>query len=117
MPDEPVIHRGLEGVVVPSKLYSILAAGRPVLAVAPKESDAARIVAECDCGIAVDPDDPAAVANAIRELRGDPTRLEAMGRRAREAATRYTRAAELQRFMGVMEEAARETNGGRHLEE
>ena len=36
------VKRGLEGVVVPSKLYSILAAGRPVLAVAAKESDAAQ---------------------------------------------------------------------------
>ena len=38
------VRRGLEGVVVPSKLYSILAAGRPVLAVAASNSDAARIV-------------------------------------------------------------------------
>ena len=63
------VRRGLEGVVVPSKLYSILAAGRPVLAVAPPESDAARIVVESGCGIAADPDDPAAVAAAIKELR------------------------------------------------
>ncbi|MGC1256273.1 MAG: glycosyltransferase family 4 protein, partial [Candidatus Acidiferrales bacterium] len=40
------VRRGLEGIVVPSKLYSILAAGRPVLAVAPAQSDAARIVVE-----------------------------------------------------------------------
>ncbi|MGA8024170.1 MAG: glycosyltransferase family 4 protein, partial [Candidatus Acidiferrales bacterium] len=38
------VKRGLEGIVVPSKLYSILAAGRPVLAVAAAQSDAARIV-------------------------------------------------------------------------
>ena len=38
------IKRGLEGVVVPSKLYGILAAGRPVLVVARKGSDAARII-------------------------------------------------------------------------
>ena len=110
------VKRGLEGVVVPSKLYSTLAAGRPVLAVAPKESDAARIVTECGCGVAVDPDDPAAVAVAIRELRGDPMRLEAMGRRAREVANRYARVGELQRFVGVLEDAARDANGGRHLE-
>ena len=36
------VRRGLEGVVVPSKLYSILAVGRPVLAVAAAESDATR---------------------------------------------------------------------------
>ena len=58
------IRRGLEGVVVPSKLYSILAAGRPILAVAAAESDAASIVREFGCGLAADPDDPAAVAAA-----------------------------------------------------
>ena len=73
------VRRGLEGVVVPSKLYSILAAGRPVLVVAPAKSDAARIVAESGCGLAADPDDAGAVAAAIRELRSDPVALAEMG--------------------------------------
>ena len=110
------IKRGLEGVVVPSKLYSILAAGRPVLAVAPASSDAARIVAESGCGLAADPDDPAAVAAAIRELRSDPARLCKMGRRARETAEKYARVNELQLFSGIIEKAVLESNGGRHLE-
>ncbi|MGA2718868.1 MAG: glycosyltransferase family 4 protein [Candidatus Acidiferrales bacterium] len=110
------VRRGLEGVVVPSKLYSTLAAGRPVLAVAAKESDAARIVVEAGCGVVADPDDPAAVADAIRRLRADPARLAAMGRRAREVADRYARVNELERFAGIMEDAVQEKNGGRHLE-
>lgn len=109
------VRRGLEGVVVPSKLYSILAAGRPVLAVAAATSDAARIVVESGCGLAADPDDPAAVVAAIRELRGDPSRLAEMGRRARETAKKYATVNELQRFTEIMEEAAGERNGGRHL--
>jgi putative colanic acid biosynthesis glycosyltransferase WcaI len=109
------IKRGLEGVVVPSKLYSILAAGRPVLAVAPDSSDAARIVMESGCGLAADPDDPAAVAAAIRTLRSDPARLCEMGRRARETAEKYARVNELQLFAGIIEQAVLESNGGRHL--
>lgn len=109
------VRRGLEGVVVPSKLYSILAAGRPVLAVAAPESDAARIVVESGCGLAADPDDPAAVAAAIRKLRGDPGRLLEMGRLARETARKYARVNELQRFVAVMEEAVLGKNGGNHL--
>jgi colanic acid biosynthesis glycosyl transferase WcaI len=100
------VKRGLEGVVVPSKLYSILAAGRPVLAVAPLECDAARIVTEAGCGVAADPDDPAAVAQAIRTLRDDPSRLAEMGVRAREAATKYARVDELNRLTAIVEEAA-----------
>ncbi len=109
------IKRGLEGVVVPSKLYSILAAGRPVLAVAPDSSDAARIVTESGCGLAADPDNPAAVAKAICELRSDPARLCEMGRRARETAEKYARVNELQLFVGFIEKAVLESNGGRHL--
>jgi glycosyltransferase involved in cell wall biosynthesis len=110
------VRRGLEGVVVPSKLYSTLAAGRPVLAVAAKESDAARIVVEAGCGVAADPDDPADVADAIRRLRADPAGLLTMGRRAREVANRYARVNELERFAGIMEDAVQGKNGGRHLE-
>lgn len=100
------VRRGLEGVVVPSKLYSVLAAGRPVLAVAAEESDVTRIVRESGCGLAADPDDPAAVAAALRKLRDNPRELTDMGQRAREAAKKYVRVNELKRFVEVMEEAA-----------
>jgi len=112
------VRRGLEGVVVPSKLYSILAAGRPVLAIAAAESDAARIVRESGCGISADPDDPAAIAAAIRELRNDPNRLIQMGIRAKETAAKYARVDELERFAEVVEEAAnhRNNHGDGHLE-
>jgi putative colanic acid biosynthesis glycosyltransferase WcaI len=108
------VRRGLEGVVVPSKLYSILAAGRPVLAVAPSTSDAARIVTESGCGLSADPDDPAAVAAAIRTLRSDPARLVQMGQRARDAAKKYARVNELERFLEILEEVGHERNGGGH---
>jgi glycosyltransferase involved in cell wall biosynthesis len=102
------VRRGLEGVVVPSKLYSILAMGRPVLVVASPSSDAARIVVESGCGLTANPDDPAAVAAAIRELRSDPSRLALMGRRAREVAGKYVKLNELQRFSDIVEQAGLE---------
>jgi glycosyltransferase involved in cell wall biosynthesis len=104
------VRRGLEGIVVPSKLYSILASGRPVLAVAASECDAARIVTREGCGVAADPDDPRAVAEAIRTLRSDPIRLEKMGIRAREVAKSYARVNELNRFTEVIEEAVAKAN-------
>ncbi len=99
------VRRGLEGVVVPSKLYSVLAAGRPVLAVAAEESDVVRIVRESRCGLTADPDDPASVAAALRKMRDDPRELANMGQRAREAAMNYARVNELKRFLEVIEEA------------
>jgi colanic acid biosynthesis glycosyl transferase WcaI len=98
------VKRGLEGVVVPSKLYSTLAAGRPVLAIASPDSDAARIVTASGCGLSADPDDPMGVAAAIRELRNNPPRLAEMGRRARETAKTYARVDELNRFAALMGE-------------
>ena len=103
------VKRGLEGVVVPSKLYSILAAGRPVLAVASTECDASRIATQSECGMAADPDDPVAVAQAIRKLRDCPARLAKMASRARDVASNYTRTKELDRFTAIVEEAAGKT--------
>ena len=106
------VRRGLEGVVVPSKLYSILAAGRPVLAVAPRSSDVARIVLESGCGLVADPDNPAAVAAAISELRANPPRLTMMGQRAREAAGKYAKLNELRRFAEIMDQVGLDAQNG-----
>jgi colanic acid biosynthesis glycosyl transferase WcaI len=109
------VRRGLEGVVVPSKLYSTLAAGRPVLAVADAESDAARVVTDSGCGVAADPDDPAAIAAAIRGLRDDPAKLAHMARQARATAEKYARVIELERFTAIVEDATSQEKGGDHL--
>lgn len=101
------VRRGLEGVVVPSKLYGILAAGKPVLAVAPPSSDAVRIVTAAGCGLAADPDEPSSVAAALRALRSDPARLSEMGRRAREKAREFDREGQLRQLLDVVEEAGR----------
>jgi glycosyltransferase involved in cell wall biosynthesis len=101
------VRRGLEGVVVPSKLFAILAAGRPVLAVAPEGSDVARIVRRYGCGFVADPDDPNAVAAAVRHAMRAPDLLEAMGRRALVAARDFERSGQLARFVQVVEEALR----------
>lgn len=101
------VKRGLEGVVVPSKLYAILAAGRPVLAVTAGHSDVARIVTSAGCGLVADPDDPGAVAAALRELRADPRRRSEMGRKAREKAREFERGAQLRRLREAVEEAGK----------
>jgi colanic acid biosynthesis glycosyl transferase WcaI len=100
------IKRGLEGVVVPSKLYSILAAGRPILALAPEGSDVARVVRRMNCGVVVDPEDPAALAAVIQELARARERLAGMGVRALQAAGDFTRDKELQLFRRVIEDVA-----------
>jgi glycosyltransferase involved in cell wall biosynthesis len=78
------LRRGLAGYIVPSKVYGILAAGKPIIAAVEEGSEPARIVAEHGCGLRVPPEDPQALAEAVQEIRGRS--LEAMGRRARKLA-------------------------------
>ena len=97
------VKRGLEGVIVPSKLYPILAAGKPVLALSTSGTDAARIVAREKCGVVVDPDDPEALAAAIQALAADRDAVVEMGRRARACAAEYDNVLQLRKFIAVME--------------
>jgi len=75
--------RGLSGFVVPSRLYGILAAGRPVIVGADPESETARIVSQVGCGIVLPPGRPELVARAIREAHDGLHDLEAMGAKGR----------------------------------
>lgn len=102
------IKRGLEGVVVPSKLYPTLAAGRPVLGVAPEESDVARILRRTGCGAVADPDDPQSVAQAIRGVLHDSEQLRSMSARARESAFSYDRVKQLAVFTETVESVLKE---------
>jgi len=95
------IKRGLEGVVVPSKMYGILAAGKPIVAVAPRETDAVALGEKTGFSVAADPDYPDDVAKVIRELAADPARIIAMGRAARSAAPGYDRVKELEKFVRI----------------
>jgi glycosyltransferase involved in cell wall biosynthesis len=96
---------GLEGVVVPSKMYGILAAGRPIVAVAPAESDAASLTTRIGCGVAADPDSAEDVAAKILALSAEPRRAREMGEAARAAANDYDRVSELRKFLRIVEEA------------
>jgi len=77
------LKRGLAKASVPSKLYSILAAGRPVLASVDAGTEVARTVAAAGAGIAVAPDDPDAFCAGLDRLLDDPAEAAAMGARGR----------------------------------
>lgn len=96
------VKRGLEGVVVPSKMYGILAAGKPIVAVAPRETDAVALGEKLGFSVAASPDDPVEVAGVIRKLAGDPVRQAQLGVAARVAAPAYDRAKELQKLLYVV---------------
>jgi colanic acid biosynthesis glycosyl transferase WcaI len=74
---------GLAGFVVPSRVYGILAVGRPILAAVESDSETADLVRSVECGVVVPPDRPDLVAQAIRDLASGVHDLEAMGLRGR----------------------------------
>lgn len=100
------IRRGLEGLVVPSKMYNLLAHGRPMLVVATERAEASRLARQHGFGIVADPDDATDVAGSIRTILNAPERLDEMGRCARRLAKTYDRNSELQKFVDVVEDVA-----------
>jgi colanic acid biosynthesis glycosyl transferase WcaI len=82
----------LEGLIVPSKFYSVLAAGRPVLFVGDPKGEIARQVEEAGCGRVFPVGAHAELAAAIRELADRPAQVAEMGERARALwASRFQR--------------------------
>jgi putative colanic acid biosynthesis glycosyltransferase WcaI len=78
---------GLAGFVVPSRLYGIMAAGRPVVAAADPESETAQVVERVGCGMVVPPSRPELLAEVIRDAYEGRYDLDAMGARGRTYVT------------------------------
>lgn len=73
----------LEGLIVPSKFYGVLAVARPVIFIGAGEGELARLIHEHDCGIVVAPGDSDALVAAISRLARDRSAAEGMGERGR----------------------------------
>lgn len=72
-----------EGLVVPSKVYGIAAAGRPIVAIGAKHGEIASLVEGYRCGVVIEPGDSRALAESITALMDDPALCAQMGKRAR----------------------------------
>ena len=73
----------VEGLVVPSKLYAVLAAGRPVVFVGDTQGEMARRIVETGCGRAFPVGAHTELAATLRELAAEPSQVIEMGQRAR----------------------------------
>jgi len=82
--------RNVAGVSVPSRIYNLLAVGRPIIVAAEANSEAALILNEEDIGWVVRPEDPRHLAETIRLAASDREATLEKGRRAALAAQRYT---------------------------
>lgn len=73
----------MEGLSIPSKLYGVLAAGRPVIFIGPQGSEAAALVDEAQCGYSIQPGDTQGAVQAVLAGYEDRALLEKQGQAAR----------------------------------
>ena len=102
---------GMEGLCVPSKFYSILASGRPVLATVSPLSEVARVIDEAQAGVHMDQSATEALAAAVVALSEHPAEAERMGRNARRVLEdQYSMAEVARRYHAVLQAACRPQN-------
>jgi glycosyltransferase involved in cell wall biosynthesis len=94
---------GMAGISVPSRMYNVMAAGRPILAAADPDSELAQVVTEEDLGWVVPPGDAERLAQAVREARADREGVRRKGARARGVVQeRFTLAAALDLYRALL---------------
>jgi putative colanic acid biosynthesis glycosyltransferase WcaI len=89
----------VEDAVIPSKLLTYMAAGKPIVAAVSEKSEAARQIRRANCGVVVAPENPQALVEAVLSLRSDPSLCREYEVNARlYAETHFTKAGILNRY-------------------
>lgn len=100
------LKRGLAGYIVPSKLYGILAAGRPYVAAVEEVCEVAAITRKYNCGLLAEPGNPTDLAEKILMLYHDRTLLNHLGDNARRAALEFDRPIQVRAYYNLFQEVA-----------
>jgi len=83
--------KGMAGISVPSRLYNLMAAGKPILAIVDDDSEVADVIREAELGVTVPPESPKLLTEQILVLKHDPARREQMAVNSRnEAVGKYS---------------------------
>jgi colanic acid biosynthesis glycosyl transferase WcaI len=80
-----ILQPQFESLVVPSKIYGIMAAGRPNIFVGDPKGESAHLLAQTGAGLSVPVRDDAALASTLLELRRNPVECQNLGTNARRA--------------------------------
>lgn len=101
------LKRGLAGTTLPSKIYTIMSAGRAVLAAVDEDSAVRELVERAEIGRWVPPDDADAFAEAVRALWQNRDATRALGQHARaHVVEHYARSAVVDRYDALIREVA-----------
>lgn len=102
---------GMAGISVPSRLYNVMAAGKPIIAVTDGDSELASVVNEEMIGWVVPPNDEEQVVATIRVAKSNTDLLHKMGIRARNAAERkYSFEKIMNSYRGLIDDLEKQTN-------
>lgn len=100
------LQRGLAGYIVPSKLYGILASGRPYVAAVEDSCEVATITERHACGLRAEPGDAPSMADAIRRFHADRAMTARFGEHAREVGLSFDRKLQVARYADVFRQVA-----------
>jgi glycosyltransferase involved in cell wall biosynthesis len=93
----------MAGLSVPSKLYGIMAAGRPVIFIGPKESESAMVIRKAECGHVINPGDVDGGVSALMTYYRHREEIGRQGQAARRYFERhYERTTATERFLEVL---------------
>jgi len=101
------LQQGMAGYIVPSKLYGILASGRPYVAAVETSCEVAAITARYECGLVAEPESARSVADRILELYRDRGLAARLGANARIASLEFDRALQVRRYAELFERLLR----------
>jgi colanic acid biosynthesis glycosyl transferase WcaI len=95
------LQRGLAGYIVPSKLYGVLASGRPYVAAVEDSCEVAELTRTHGCGLVVEPGHAGQLADRIRQLHRDRDLADRTGAAARILAQSFDRQTQVARYLDV----------------
>src|SRR6185295_6651558 len=95
------LQRGLAGYIVPSKLYGILASGRPYIAAVEDTCEVAAITRSRDCGRLAEPGNARDLADQMLAFYRDRAMTARCGANARTAGLTFDRRAQVAKYMDV----------------
>lgn len=99
-----LLKNGMKGIIVPSKVYGIMASGKPFIAAVDEESETDKIVREFHCGIVAQPSNVHELRKAVLWAFNNRERIRKMGERGRKALeSHYSRKICTQKFKKIIE--------------
>lgn len=101
---------------LPHKIFNIMSSRRPILAVAPENSDLAKLIRNANCGVVVPPRNPPLLVETILDMQAQPAKFETMGVNGRRTLiTSYSREQCISEFERLFFLTSGQTSSGNNL--